>query len=1046
LYQSILLIMNQTIKTLKKVLLFVGLLFSVHLSAQEKAEGVVTETSGEPLVGANVVIKGTTTGTVTDLDGKFSLAAKKGDVLVISYIGYVSKEVTVDGSAITVALAEMSTLQELVVTGYTTQVKRNVTGAVGTIATRDLLALPSTGVSQALQGRIAGVTVSQEGGPGGGTMVRIRGFGTVGDNEPLYIIDGVPTQSGLNDLNPNDIETIQVLKDASAASIYGSRAGNGVVIVTTKTGKPGQLKLSFDSYLGTQVVPKLPGVLNAQQFADMLWTSQKNSGVATPAHRHFGTGATPTLPTNLSPTVPLNRTGTNWLDEIFNDAPVSNYYLSATGGTDAGSFVFSGGYLKQDGILLHTGYERFTGRVNTQFKLKDRIRVGENLTVSHSQKVGISNQNTENPVAMAIRMPSVIPVYGTDGKYAGTSVGGFNNPQNPVAALTRARNNSDNRLRLFGNAYAEVDLMKGLTAKTSIGIDYVAGNATKFTGINYEDAEVVGSNKLDVTSSTYNSYTWYNVLTYNTKFDKHDIAAYLGTEANQAQTSGLFGSRTGFFSEDANYLTLGTGTSGIANDGYRTPAHRLFSIFGKVDYSFDDFILLSGTVRRDGSSRFSEENRYATFPAFSAGLRLTKFAPFKNIFDELKVRIGWGQTGNQQVGDYAARTLFSSDVNTSYYDILGSKTGSQAGFSLLSLGNQDARWETTTSTNFGIDAALLKDKLLINLDLYNRKTTDMLIQVPQPATVGFIDPPYINIGEMTNKGMDLGITYRGTLAKKVKFDIGANLSVYSNNVDKLGDNPLFAIAGAQAREQRLTRTQQDFPLSYFYGYNVIGIFQNEGEVSSSPTQGFATPAAGVGRFKYQDVNGDGTINASDRTNMGSPHPDFTYGLNFAAAYQGFDLALFLQGSQGNKIYNFTKYFSDFPAVFYQSGKGLNVLNAWSASNTNTTVPKLSSSVVNGETETNSYFLEDGSYLRIKNLQIGYTVPKSVTDRANIERVRVYVQGQNLVTFTKYTGLDPELSLRSFSAGDSRSTNLDIGVDRGAYPVSKSLLIGLNVTF
>jgi TonB-dependent starch-binding outer membrane protein SusC len=1036
--------MNQTIKTLKKVLFFVGLLFSIQLSAQEKVEGLVTDAANAPLIGANVVLKGTTTGTVTDLDGKFSLDAKKGAVLVFSYIGYVTKEWTVDGNSVTIALAEQSTLQELVVTGYASQVKRNVTGAVGTIAAKDLLAVPSTGVSQALQGRIAGVTVGQEGGPGGGTMVRIRGFGTVGDNEPLYIIDGVPTQTGLNDLNPNDIETVQVLKDASAASIYGARAGNGVVIVTTKTGKAGKTKLSFDSYLGTQVVPKLPGVLSAQQFADMLWTSQKNSG-SSPSNKHFGNGASPVIPTNLSANVPLNRTGTNWLDEIFNDAPVSNYNLSATGGTEAGSFAFSGGYLKQDGILLHTGFERYTGRVNTNFNLKDRIRVGENLTVSYSQKVGISNQNTENPVAMAIRMPSVIPVYGTDGRYAGTSVGGFNNPQNPVSALTRAKNNTDNRLRVFGNAYAEVDLMKGLTAKSSIGVDYVAGNATRFTGINYEDAEVVGSNKLDLTSTTYGSYTWFNTLAYTTKLDKHEVTAYVGTEAIQAKNAGLYGSRTSFFSEDLNYLTLGTGASGIANDGYRT-ASRLFSVFGKVDYNFDDFVLLSATMRRDGSSRFSAANRYATFPAVSAGFRLTKFEPFKQIFDELKVRFGWGQTGNQQIGDYSRYTLFSSDVNTSYYDIAGSKTGSQSGFALSTLGNENVKWETTTSTNFGIDASLLKDKLLITLDLYNRKTTDMLVQVPQPATLGFIDAPYINIGEMTNKGVDLGITYRGTIAEKVKFDIGANVSAYSNNVDKLGDNPLFAIAGAQAREQRLTRTQQGAPLSYFYGYNVVGIFQNAAEVSSSPSQGFATPEAGVGRFKYQDVNGDKKIDASDRTNIGSPHPNFVYGLNFNLAYAGFDLALFLQGSQGNKIYNFTKYFSDFPAVFFQSGKGLNVLNAWSPSNTNTTVPKLSSSVVNGETETNSYFIEDGSYLRVKNLQIGYTIPKAVTDRAKIDRVRVYIQGQNLFTFTKYTGLDPELSLRSFSAGDNRTTNLDIGVDRGSYPVAKSLLIGLNVTF
>jgi TonB-dependent starch-binding outer membrane protein SusC len=429
----------------------------------------------------------------------------------------------------------------------------------------------------------------------------------------------------------------------------------------------------------------------------------------------------------------------------------------------------------------------------------------------------------------------------------------------------------------------------------------------------------------------------------------------------------------------------------------------------------------------------------------SAGVRLTKFAGLDKIFDDLKVRVGWGQTGNQQVGDYASYTLFSSDVNTTYYDIQGTKTSSQSGFATSTLGNPDVKWETTTSTNLGFDAAILNNRLIVSLDVYNRKTTDMLVQVPNPATSGFANPAYINIGEMTNKGVDLGLTHRNKVGDW-RYDVGFNLSAYKNNVDKLGDNPLFSIAGAQAREQRLTRTQSGLPLSYFYGYKVLGIFQNEGEVSSSPKQGFGTAADGVGRFKYQDTNGDGKIDGKDRTLIGSPHPDFTYGLNFNVAYKDFDLSIFGQGSQGNKIYNFTKYFSDFVGVFYQSGKGLNTLNAWSPTNTGGTVPKLTSSTPNGETETNSYFVEDGSYLRLKNVQLGYTLPKVLLEKLNIERLRIYVQGQNLLTFTKYSGLDPELSLRSFSAGDARTTNLDIGVDRGAYPVAKTLLVGANLTF
>jgi TonB-dependent starch-binding outer membrane protein SusC len=1036
---------NQTIAKVKNILLCLGMLLCFQLSAQDKKmiQGTIKDGTGEALIGATVLVKGTSVGVVTDADGNFSIAANPNDVLIISYVGYDAKEITVvNGEPIALTLSDDKSLSEVIVTGYSSQTKRNITGAVGTIAARDLLAVPSTSVSQALQGRIAGVSVGQEGGPGGGTMVRIRGFGTVGDNEPLYIIDGVPTQTGLNDINPNDIETVQVLKDASAASIYGARAGNGVVIVTTKTGKAGKPQLSFDAFTGTQVVPTLPGVLNAQQFADMLWTAQKNSGQS-PSHPHFGNGTTPKIPTNLATNIPLSN-GTNWLDEIFNDAPTQNYNIGVRGGTEDGGYSFSGGYQKQDGILINTGYDRFTGRVNTHFKVKERVRIGENLTVSYSNRVGISNQNTENPVTMAIRMPSVIPVLGTDGRYAGGGVGGFNNAQNPVAALNRGKDNNDNRLRVFGNTFLELELLKGLTAKTSIGIDYLAGQASRFTAINYEDAEVVGSNKLDQTVTTLANYTWFNTLTYTTKVDKHDITAYVGTEAIESKGSSLYGSRTSFFSEDLDYRTLGTGASGISNDGSRT-ANRLFSVFGKMDYNYDDFLLLSATIRRDGSSRFSKENRYATFPALSAGVRLTKFAGLDKIFDDLKVRVGWGQTGNQQVGDYASYTLFSSDVNTTYYDIQGTKTSSQSGFATSTLGNPGVKWETTTSTNLGFDAALLANRIVFSLDIYNRKTTDMLVQVPNPATAGFANPAYINIGEMTNTGIDLGLTYRNKIGE-LRYDIGGNLSAYKNNVDKLGENPLFAIAGAQAREQRLTRTQQGLPLSYFYGYNVIGIFQNEGEVSSSPKQGFGTAADGVGRFKYQDVDGNGKIDAADRTNIGSPHPTFTYGLNINVAYKDFDVTLFGQGSQGNKIYNFTKYFSDFVGVFYQSGKGLNTLNAWTPSNTNTTVPKLTSGTPNGETETNSYFVEDGSYLRLKNLQLGYTLPKMMLDKVGIERVRFYVQGQNLLTFTKYSGLDPELSLRSFSAGDARTTNLDIGVDRGSYPVAKTLLVGVNLTF
>jgi len=1031
----------------KKCLFLIAMMMSLvsfGLNAQNEIKGKVVDKSGVPLPGASILIQNTTKGTTTDFDGFFKLEAREGDVLVITYIGYEKQLVTITNETnYTIVLNDSSgfELNQIVVTGYSSQSKRDITGAVSSIKSDDLLSVPSVGVSESMQGRVAGVTIGQEGGPGGGTSVRIRGFGTVGNNDPLYVIDGTPTKSGLNDLNPNDIESIQVLKDASAASIYGARAGNGVVIVTTKSGKSGKTKLTANMYYGSQIVPELPGVLNAQQFADMLWTAQINEGQS-PSHPHFGSGSTPTIPSEFAPGVPVSVNGTNWLSEIFNNAPVESYNIGATGGSDNGSYAFSGGYVNQEGILIHTGYKRYTARSNTSFKISDKITVGQNLTVSYSTLTGIDNQSTENPVSMAIRMPSVLPVRDTNGNFAGTNVGGFNNPQNPVGALFRNRFDKDKRFRTFGNAYLEVELLEGLKAKTSIGIDYLSSRRSDFTGLNFEDAEVVGANKLDEYALTQSSYTWFNTLTYTKSNDKHDYTVLIGTEAIGNNTDQIFGSRTSFFDDDPNYRVLSAGAGGIGNGAFKTES-RLFSVFGKVDYNYDDLLLLSATIRRDGSSRFGSNNRYGIFPAFSAGIRLTEFEGINKHFDDLKFRVGWGKTGNQEIGDFSSFTLFASDVATTYYDIQGTNGSSVSGFATSSSGNEDVKWETTTSTNIGIDGSLLDHKLGFSLDWYTKKTTDMLIQVPLPATAGFVDPPFVNVGEMTNTGIDLAINYRDEI-DDFKYDIGFNISSYKNNIDRLGDNPDFAIAGAQARSFRLTRTQVGSPLSYFYGLDVEGIFNTEAEVSASADQGFSTPSDGLGRFKYRDVNGDGTIDQNDRTLIGNPHPDFTYGFNVNLAYKNFDFTLFLQGSQGNDLYNFTKYFSDFSGVFFQSGKGTAVLDAWSPSNPNGSVPALSSGTPNKEVEPNSYFVEDGSYLRFKNVQLGYTLPSSITDKWGLSKLRLFIQGKNLFTFTKYSGLDPELSLRSFSESDASSANLDIGVDRGAYPVAKTILMGLNI--
>lgn len=1019
--------------------------FCVSTGYAQEISGTVKSEDGFPLMGASVVILGTSMGTLTNAEGQFTLEATPGDSVKVSFIGYTSAVFSVsDTTSYEVVMSEELKLDQVVIVGYTAQSRRNVTGAVTSLDVEQALQVPSTNISETLQGRVPGITVGQEGGPGGGTMVRIRGFGTIGNNQPLFVIDGVPTRGNLNDINPNDVESIQVLKDASAASIYGSRAGNGVIIVTTKSGKVGQPTLTFNSYYGVQnLTSSLPEVLSAQQFGDMLWQAQINDGQS-PSHPHFGSGATPSLPAELAPGVPLATQGTNWLNEIFQNAPMQNYNLSATGGTENGSYAFSTGYFNQEGVLIHTNFERFTARANTRFKVKDKITLGENLTISYSKNTGISNQNTENPISMAIRMPSVIPVYANDGRFAGTSVGGFNNPQNPVGALYRNRFDADRRFRAFGNAYLEIEILPSLVAKSSIGIDFISSQRTDFTGINYEDAEVVGTNKLDEYADFLGSYTWYNTLNYSTDIQGSELNILVGTEAIQNQATGLFASRTGFFTNDPDFRVLSVGSGGIGNAGTRTSS-RLFSLFSSISYTYNDFLLFSGTIRRDGSSRFGSNNRYAIFPALSAGIRLSELGGLGNTFDDLKVRFGWGQTGNQEIGDYASFTLFDSDVATTFYDIQGTNGSSLAGFALSTQGNDEVRWETTTSTNIGVDATLLDYKLNLVLDLYTRNTRDMLVQVPQPATAGFAELPFINVGEMRNRGIDFAATY-GDDRGAFTYDLGFNISVYRNEVIKLGDNDLFAIAGAQARSFRLTRTQRGFPISYFYGLQVDGIFQTAEEVDASADQGFASAADGVGRFKYVDVNSDGVIDQRDRTLIGNPHPDVTYGVNVNLGYKGFDLSMFIQGSQGNDLYNFTRYFSDFSGVFFQSGKGTAILDAWTPGNPDASLPKLSSGTPNSEVEPNSYFVEDGSFVRIKNLQLGYSLPTESLAQLKLAKVRLYLQGKNLLTFTNYTGLDPELSLQSFGDANSRVANLDIGVDRGAYPITRALLVGIQIGF
>ncbi|MDQ3292243.1 MAG: SusC/RagA family TonB-linked outer membrane protein, partial [Bacteroidota bacterium] len=721
--------------------------------------GRVSSATGDPLPGVTVLLKGTSNGATTAPDGGYSLTVPEtAGTLVFSFIGYATQEKAFTGpGSINITLIEdTKALQEVVVTGYTAQSKRDITGAVATIDAKQLLATPSTNLGQAMQGKVSGVTVGNENSPGGGVMVRIRGFGTINDNSPLYVIDGVPTKGNLNTLNLNDIESMQILKDASAASIYGSRAGNGVVIVTTKKGKAGKPVFTYDTYVGTQRPGKFLDLLNTQEYARLIWESRRNAGAVgangNPVHAQFGNGVDPVIPDYIFPAGAMegdprvaqdasgkyinysnniddpnfnktkwlitkaNKTGTNWMDEIFDPAPIQNHQLGVSGGNESGRYAMSVNYFNQQGIMIHTGFKRYSLRANTEFNVNKRIRVGENFQVAVGDRIVQPGSNgfENNPTSFAYRIQPLIPVYDVAGNFAGTRGTDLDNSNNPVSMLYRNKDNHQKEIRLFGNAYAEVDILKNLTAKTSFGVDYNLYNYRNYTFRDYESAEARGSNSLQTTNNYEWTWTWFNTLTYNTTFgENHRLNFLIGTEAIKDYHEFFDASRTNFASDelDNRYLSGGTGVQTNNGGGWNW---ALASEFAKANYVFADKYLLEGTIRRDRSSRFAPQFRTAYFPAASAGWVFSEenFAEsWSNWLTRAKLRVGWGQTGNQEIGNYNSITQFSTNPINSFYDLNGSRTSAVPGYELTQFGNALAKWETTTATNLGLDLTLLNDKI-----------------------------------------------------------------------------------------------------------------------------------------------------------------------------------------------------------------------------------------------------------------------------------------------------------------------------------------------
>jgi len=1033
------------------MLLFFAILATSSAYAQRQISGTVTDgVTGEPLIGASVLIQGTSTGSITDVDGSFTVEASDGNVLVVSYTGYNPQELTVQSGVSTynVELEAGLVIDEVVVTGYTAQQKKDLTGAVSTVGTDELLKIPASNPTSQLQGRVSGVTVSGDGRPGQPAKVRIRGFTSLtGANDPLYVVDGVPTQD-ISTLNPNDIETMTVLKDAGAASIYGSRAANGVIVVTTKSGTRAGVQVNYDMYVGVQDPgPGPDNLLNTQQYADLQWLVYQNDGTDE-VHPIYGPSP---AAGGASPNLPPWAANTNWWDVATRDALIMNHDLSLSGGNENAKFYAGLNYFNQEGIVIENFLKRYSARLNSEFTIANgRIKLGENFTVTGRTGNGVAGIGTEDsPITELTRAQPIIPAIVTQeiegvsrtfvpGEFGGTGISPrLGNSGNVLADRTRDADDRGNDIRALGSAYIDVKLIEGLSFRSTFGGTYQSGYNTNWTNATYESAENIATPSYNENSYVNSDWVWTNTLTFDRDFGAHSILAVGGYEAVKYGISrSVSATRAGYFSDAFNFRTVSNGaTIQAANSGFGTPT-SLVSYFLRADYSFNDTYYLSGTIRRDGSSRFGPDVRYGTFPSISAGLRVSEFIGVSDFLSDLKLRGGYGTMGNQlPVSPSNQFSLFGGGTGDSFYDLGGTGTSSLQGFRPTRIGNVDTQWETQITTNIGFDAALFNSALQVSFDWYNKKSQDLLVVVPLPGVYGAAAAPSLNIGDMRNSGIDLQLDYRTRITNDLSFNATFTFTTYENEILKYAENiDFFDSTPPSTRIGAFTRNQVGRSLGEFFGYNVTGLFQSQSEVDGAPIQDGAEP----GFFRYENIDGDDAITPDDRTFIGNPNPDFTYGLNLGFDFKGFDLSAFFTGSQGNDIFNYNRWWIDFWPSF-QGQKSTDLLNnSWTPERTDAMTPKASNkSNFSTNTQSVSYYIEDGSFFRLRTLQLGYSLPANVIGNVGFSRARVYLQGTNLFTLTDYSGLDPDLNTGADTA---------FGVDLGNYPLVKQFLVGINLGF
>ncbi len=970
--------------------------------------GHVTDSLGRPLPGVTIQVKNGNMGVVTDAEGAYSIMVPDDAVLIISYLGFNTQEIAVNGRrAIDVQLHPSATgLNEIVVVGYGTQKKGDLTGAIATINTQNMNSLPVPDVGTAMEGMAAGVQVVSSGPPGSNVTFRVRGTGTINNSDPLIVVDGIPTDIPLNTLNTVDIASIEVLKDASAAAIYGSRGANGVILITTKKGvNDGKGHLSFNFFTAIQTPTHIVKMLNASQFARLNNEMLANNGQ--PLNPAFAN------PDDLG-------AGTNWLGALFRTAPMQSYNLSYSGGSDKYTYYVSGGFLNQKGIVINTAYKRYTLQFNSKATVLPWLRFGNNLTLEHDEKPGgsydIRNTMSANPTQS---------IFNTDGTYSGPEGNPmwYGDVRNPVGTATIDQNNTLG-YNVLGSVYGEATILPGLVFKTTAGLQAAFGDSRAWAPA-YPWKPI--AQPYSYLSQQYNksiTLLWDNYFTYDKLIGAdHHITVLAGTSAQNNRYDYMNGNISNFASDLTQQLNNGTTNPVVGGDASEW---ALLSFMGRVNYAYKDKYLLTATVRRDGSSRFGPDNKWGTFPSASGAWRISKekFFPQMSFVNDLKIRIGYGVTGNQNIGNYS----FASVLQTAQYNFNGNIVSTV--FPNV-LPNPGVKWETVKQSNIGIDATLFDDRVNFTIDGYVKNTTNMLVPAVVPVSSGYssTNVPFINAGKVQNKGIDLSISTKNLTGEFI-WNTDFNISYNRNKIISLNDTvPLYG--GSIGLNYYLNIDQAGHPVNELYGYVMQGVFQSQKEVDvHAAQQPGADPynRTSPGDIKFMDLNNDGVINANDRTFIGNPSPEFIFAMNNSFSYKGFDLSFFLQGLEGNKIFNANNVYQEGMSV--AQNQTIRTLGRWEGPGTSNTMPRAVFNDPNQNARPSTRYIEDGSYLRVKDLILGYTLPRRLVQHIKFSSVRIYASCENLYTFTNYSGFDPEVPVS--------------GIDYSVYPVTRTISVGVNL--